>query len=151
MPVGHSDGEPDALKPLEFGPVARASELLDCVVDDCHGWFLRGGIAAHVKNNTTWQGLYRGLLQTFIKALNAKGLEPAHAESRFLHELLAIGFSIFDLMQAGFRNFHNDVFASPLSEARIVEINKSSDGKRHDKMNAPNNFFVGRYQRWSTL
>jgi hypothetical protein len=87
------------------------------VVDDCHGWFLRGGIAAHAKNNTAWQGLYRGLLQTVIKALNAKGPEPAHAESSFLYELLAIGFSVFDLMQASFRDFDNGVFASPLLEA----------------------------------
>jgi hypothetical protein len=52
-----------------------------------------------------------------IKALNAKRPEPAHAESSFLYELLAIGFSVFDLMQTSFRNFHDGVFASPLSEA----------------------------------
>jgi hypothetical protein len=57
------------------------------------------------------------LLQTVIKALNAKGPEPAHAESSFLYELLAIGFSVFDLMQASFRDFHDGVFASPLLEA----------------------------------
>jgi hypothetical protein len=89
------------------------------------------------------------LLQTFIKALNAKGPESAHAESSFLDELLAISFSVFDLMQAGFCDFHDGVFASPLSEARIVEIDESSNGKRHDKMNVPNNFFVGRYPPWS--
>jgi hypothetical protein len=77
----------------------------------------QGGIAAHAKNNTAWQGLYRGLLQTFIKALNAKGPEPAHTQSSCLYELLAIGFSVFDLMQAGFRDFHDGVFASPLLEA----------------------------------
>ena len=95
-----------------------------------------------MKNNTAWQGLYRGLLQTVIKALNAKGPESAHAESSFLYELLAIGFSVFDLMQTSFRNFHDGVFASPLLEARIVEINEGSNGKRHDKMNAPNDFFI---------
>ena len=116
-----------------------------------HGRKTKGGVAACEKNNTAWQGLYRGLLQTVIKALNAKGPEPAHAESSFLHELLAIGFSVFDLMQAGFRDFHDGVFASPLLKAWIVEINEGSNGKRHDKMNVPNNFFVGRYQRWSTL
>jgi hypothetical protein len=109
----------------------------------------QGGIAAHVKNNTAWQGLYRGLLQTVIKALNAKGPEPAHTQSSFLHELLAIGFGVFDFMQASFCDFHDGIFASPLSEARIVEINKGSNGKRHDKMNVPNNFFVGRYPPWS--
>jgi hypothetical protein len=82
-----------------------------------HGKKAKGGVAACEKNNTAWQGLYRGLLQTFIKALNAKGPEPAHAESSFLYELLAIGFSVFDLMQASFHDFDNGVFASPLLEA----------------------------------
>jgi hypothetical protein len=119
------------------------------VVDDRHGGKTKGGVAACEKNNTAWQGLYRGLLQTFIKALNAKGPEPAHAESSFLYELLAIGFSVFDLMQTSFCDLYDGVFASPLSEARIVEINEGSNGKRHDKMNVPNNFFVGRYPLWS--
>jgi hypothetical protein len=52
-----------------------------------------------------------------MKTLNAKWPEPAHAQNSFLHELLAIGFSVFDLMQASFRDFHDGVFASPLSEA----------------------------------
>jgi len=117
VPVGHSDREPHALKSLEFGPVARTSELLDGVVDDRHGGKVKGGVAACEKNNTAWQGLYRGLLQTVIKALNAKGPKPAHAQSSFLHELLAIGFSVFDLMQASFCDFHDGVFTAPLSEA----------------------------------
>jgi hypothetical protein len=45
-------------------------------------------------------------------------------------------------MQASFRDFHDGVFTSPLSKARIVEINEGSNGKRHDKMNAPNDFFI---------
>lgn len=63
-----------------------------------HGRKAKEGVAACEKNNTAWQGLYRGLLQTVIKALNAKRTEPAHAESSFLYKLLAIGFCVFDLM-----------------------------------------------------
>lgn len=117
-----------------------------------HGRKAKEGVAACEKNNTAWQGLYQGLLQTVIKALNAKGPEPAHAESFFLDKLLAIGLGIFDFMQAGFRDLHDGVFASPLLKAKIVEIDEGANGKRHGgKMNVPNNFFVGRYQRWSTL
>ena len=87
-----------------------------------------------------------------IKALNAKRAEPAHAEGVFLDELLAIGFGIFDLMQASFRIYlHHSVFASPLLEARIVKIDEGANGKGHGSMNVPNNFFVGRYERRSTL
>jgi len=79
---------------------------------------IRGGVAACEKNNTAWQCLYRGLLQTFIKALNAKGPEPAHTELVFANELLTIGFGVFDLMQASFRIYlHHCIFASPLFEA----------------------------------
>lgn len=139
--------------------VAEVGKLASAVADGAggsfvrdggHGWFL-GGIAAHVKNNTTWQGLYRGLLQTFIKALNAEGPEPAHAESSFLYELLAICFCVFDFMQASFSDFHDGVFSSPLLEAKIVKIDKGANGKGHGSMNVPNNFFVGRYERRSTL
>lgn len=105
--------------------VAEVGKLASAVADGAggsfvrdggHGWFL-GGIAAHVKNNTAWQGLYRGLLQTVIKALDAKRSEPAHAESLFLDKLLTVGLGIFDFMQTRFRDFHNGVFTSPLSEA----------------------------------
>lgn len=110
----------------------------------------RGDIAAHVKNNTAWQGVCRGLLQTVIKALDAEGAEPSHAESSFLYELLAIGFCVFDLMQTSFRDLYDGIFASPLLKAKIVEIDESTNGKRHDdKIYVPNNFFVGRYTPWS--
>jgi hypothetical protein len=79
---------------------------------------VRGGVSACEKNNTAWQGLYRGLLQTVIKAPNAELPKPAHAKSSFLDELLAIGFGVFDFMQASFRIYlHHCVFASPLFEA----------------------------------
>ena len=87
--------------------------------DEGHGgWLIRGGVSACEKNNTAWQGLYRGLLQTVIKALDAKRAEPAHAELVFVDELLAIGFGVFNFMQASFRIYlHHCVFASPLFEA----------------------------------
>ena len=37
VPVRHSDCELHALKSLELSPIARASELFDGVIDDCHG------------------------------------------------------------------------------------------------------------------
>lgn len=116
-----------------------------------HGRKAKEGVAACEKNNTAWQGLYRGLLQTVIKALNAEGTEPAHAESSFLDKLLAIGFCVFNFMQASFSDLYNGVFSSPLFKAWIIEINDGSNGERHDSICVPNDFFMGRYQRWSTL
>jgi hypothetical protein len=87
------------------------------VIDDCHGRKAKEGVAACEKKNTAPCPAQRGLLQTFIKALNAERAEPAHAQSGFFHELLAIGFCIFDFMKASFRDFHHRVFASPLFEA----------------------------------
>jgi hypothetical protein len=117
MPVGHSNSDLDALKPLKLSPINRARELLNSVIDDRHGKKAKEGVAACEKKNTALRPAQRRLLQTFIKALNAERTEPAHAQSGFFHELLTIGFCIFDLMQACFRDFHYGVFASPLFEA----------------------------------
>ena len=117
---------------------------------------IEGGVSAYEKNNTAWQGLYRGLLQTVIKALDAKRSEPAHPQGFFLDKLLAVGLGVFNLIKAGFRDFHHCVFSSPLPETKIVEIDESANGKGHFlkkcyRIWAPNDFFMGRYQRWSTL
>ena len=85
-----------------------------------------------------------------IKALNAKRGKPAHAESLFLDKLLAVGLGIFDLIQASFRIYlHDDIFASPLLEAKVVEIDEGANREGHSSINVPNDFFMGRYTPWS--
>jgi hypothetical protein len=46
VPIGHSDSDTHALKAFKLSPIAGAGELLDGVIDDCHGRKAEEGVAA---------------------------------------------------------------------------------------------------------